>query len=261
MRRRGAAGLLVLVAALAALFVARTFPADPRPQDRALPGGTAAATQALRVTVLGTSLTARYDWPARLGPALGGCLASPMQITVIAQAGAGSDWGLAQLAAVAATHPDIVLIEFAINDADLRDGQSLRDSAATHRRLIVALRQALPDARIALMTMSPAQGLRGWLRPRLAQYYALYRDLAAELDLGLVDLYPRWLALPPAARGLGADGLHPEAGVAAGVILPVLVPWLARAASGGAATGIDCPAAPEVGPGGPSRVQKTSPRR
>ena len=57
---------------------------------------------------------------------------------------------------------------------------------------------------------------------------AMY-DMARTADLGLVDLYPRWLALPPEARGLERDGLHPAPEVAARVILPVLVPYLTEA--------------------------------
>jgi len=37
------------------------------------------------------------------------------------------------------------------------------------------------------------------------------------------------LALPPDARGLEKDGLHPAPEVVARVILPVLVPYLAQA--------------------------------
>jgi hypothetical protein len=56
-----------------------------------------------------------------------------------------------------------------------------------------------------------------------------------ELGAGLLDLYPRWRALPAAARGLDADGLHPDPAAAAALVLPVLVPWIA------AATGGTCP--------------------
>jgi acyl-CoA thioesterase I len=120
-----------------------------------------------------------------------------------------------------------VLMEFAINDADLWDGLSPKDSRATHLAVIRALQAARPGMRIVLMTMSPAQGLRGLMRPRLAQYYAGYAELATDSNLGLVDLYPRWRVLPRAARGL-QDGLHPTDAAAQALIVPVLLRYLSR---------------------------------
>lgn len=150
----------------------------------------------------------------------------------VARAGAGSAWGLGAVDEALAARPHLVLVELAVNDADLLDGVPLRRSVANHRAILARLR---PGAGVMLMTMSPAQGPRGWVRPRLGAYYAAYGPLAAEAGAGLLDLYPRWLALPRAERGLGADGLHPEGEVAAAVIVPPLVEAVA------AALGRDCP--------------------
>lgn len=185
----------------------------------------------LRLAVFGTSLTATADWPEALAGALSDCLGRPVGLARIARAGAGSDWALAQIDRVAAGAPDIVLIEFAINDADLHDGLWLDASLANHRALIAGLRAKAPGARLVLMTMSPAEGLRGLLRPQLARYYRAYRDLATAADIGLIDLYPRWLALPRGARGL-RDGLHPDVATVRGVIVPVALPVLAELAGG-----------------------------
>lgn len=213
-------------AILAALLAFLSLPPDP-PQDRAVPHALP-ASGALRLTVMGTSLTANYDWPERLVAALSGCLGREVTLARVARPGSNVTWGLGQIAEVTATAPDILLIEFAINDADLRDGLSLQSAAEAHRRLIADLQTELPETAIVLLTMSPAQGLRGLLRPWLGWHYAATRDLARTADLGLVDLYPRWLARPRAARGLDADGLHPDTEVAAGVILPPLLTALAK---------------------------------
>jgi hypothetical protein len=237
-----AVALAMLAAALISGILAWGIPgrAPPPPQDRPLARPLPAADP-LRLTVFGTSLTAARGWPEDLAAALGRCLGREVVLARVAGPGMGSAWGLGQVAAVAATAPDLVLMEFAINDADLRDGLSLAESRDTHRRLVAALRAALPEAAVVLMTMSPAQGLRGLMRPWLGQHYAAYRDLAAGADLGLVDLYPRWLALPRPARGLARDGLHPDPQVAAGVIVPAVLDYLGRAA------GTDCPAPPSGG--------------
>lgn len=234
------AGALVLAGAAGALWRGGLPPA-PLPADRMaapLPAPERPAP-ALRLAVLGTSLTARASWPEAVAGALAACLGRPVDLIRIARPGATSAWGLAQAGRVVAAAPDVVLVEFAINDADLRDGLRLSEAVATHRALIAALGAARPDMRIVLMTMNPAERLRGLVRPRLAAHYAAYRDLAAGADAGLVDLYPRWRALPRAARGLGADGLHPDDAVARAVIVPVLVPWL------GGLAGAECaPPAP-----------------
>ena len=189
----------------------------------------------LRLTVLGTSLTAGAGWPEAVAEALGACLDSPVELTRIARPGAGSDWGLTQVPAVADSRPDLVVIEFAINDADLRDGSFRGKALDRHRRLVEAVRDSAGDPGLVLMTTSPARGPRGWIRPFLAGHYADYRLLAEELDLGLADLHPRWQALPRAERGLDRDGLHPRPEVAREIVLPVLVPLLGRA------YGADCP--------------------
>jgi len=160
---------------------------------------------------------------------MGACLPNGADVNVVARPGASVQWGLSQLNAVSATNPDLILIEFSINDADLRDGLSLAAAQRAHGILITGLQAAQPQAALVLLTMSPAQGLRGLIRPRLAAHYRQYRTLAAHHDLGLIDLYPRWRNLPRSARGLQRDGLHPEPEVATGVIVPILMAELLRA--------------------------------
>jgi len=220
LRRIFAALLLISVIWAAALYLGAAFPVDPA--DR--PVQAFQLKPPLRILVAGTSLTASYDWPARLSD----CADQPISVSRVARAGAASDWGVRQADTIVAKRPDIIIIEFSVNDADLRHRISLRESARNHRDLIRSLRAELPEVRIVLMTMSPAHGLRRLLRPRLPAYYRLYRDLAEELDTGLLDIYPRWLAVPRAAREQ-QDGLHPSQTMAAQMILPALGSYLGLA--------------------------------
>jgi len=204
----GIGGVLCLAIGTWAVFSGTGSPELPR--DRALPQTAGAAEMPNgpeRITVLGTSLTALYDWSTRLEAVLSACLDQPVRITVIARPGTTIAWGADQVAMVAASAPDLVLVEFAINDADLRGGLSPAGAAQRHRDLIAALRAAIaPAPRIVLMTMNPARGPRGWMRPRLAAHYANYVDLARTADLGLVDLYPAgWLCrrMPADSRRTG----------------------------------------------------------
>jgi acyl-CoA thioesterase I len=183
----------------------------------------------MTIAVLGTSLTARGDWPDAVATRLSTCLNRRVTVQRYAEAGANSAWGRARIADVIAARPDLVLIEFAVNDADLRDGVSLPDSILNHTAMLRDLGRDLPGARVALMTTSPAFGMRGWLRPRLATYYASYGDLAADAETGVIDLYARWRDLPD-AKALFPDGLHPDAAAATALIAPVVTDAIGKAA-------------------------------
>ena len=230
-RARRLVALALALPALAALglglglWAAARPPAPFEPRDRPLPPGPAPE----RVVVLGTSLSARSPWPAALGEALSDCLGRPVSVEVVARPGASSAWGVAQVERVAALEPDVVLVEFAINDADLLDGLGLGRSAGAHGLILSELAALAPGARVALMTTNHAHGPRGWVRPRLAAHYALYPRLARDHGAGLADLYPRWLAAGDAAV---PDGLHPSEEAARAVIVPPLAALLAPEACG-----------------------------
>lgn len=223
MLRGWLAGGFALLILCAAFWVRPPHPpaSNDRPIALRLP-----QNRPLRITLLGTSLTHDEIWTSALQHRLEKSLGHPVQIHVTAKPGAGSDWGLSQVRPVAESAPDWVLLEFAINDADIRDGQNLQQARDTHVALIQGLQAAIPEVRILVLTMSPAQGLRGLLRPYLRAHYLQYLELAETLHLGAVDLYPRWLALPRAARGLREDGLHPEPQIAADLIVPALTDYL-----------------------------------
>ncbi|WP_424991082.1 SGNH/GDSL hydrolase family protein [Fluviibacterium sp. S390] len=225
---RAGAGLVAL--ALAAGLAALLWPRAPEePADRALVPWEDPARPA-RILAFGTSLTARGSWPEDLADTLTACLGHPVQMTRVAQSGMGSAWALEQLDRVVAARPDLVLLEFSINDADLLDGVSRRTSRARHAALLAALTRDLPDTRVLLMTMSPVTGVvRHLQRPWLGAYYGIYRDLADEQGVGLADLFPRWRAAPADLRDL-PDGLHPAPGKTAQLAVPVLAQMIGAAA-------------------------------
>lgn len=234
--RRGTAAAVAVLALGLGLWATPAWrgpaPAQIPPADR--PMGALPAEGPLRITAFGTSLTARASWPDALAGRLSDCLGREVAVTRVARPGASVEWGLGQVGAVRETEPHGVLVEFAINDADLTDGLSPGRAMAAHRELVAELRAGQPDLPVALMTMSPAAGPRGLVRPRLARHYADYAVLAEEEGTGLVDLAARWRALPRGDRGL-ADGLHPEDTVATSVIVEPLAAYLAAAAGGSCA--------------------------
>ena len=126
----------------------------------------------------------------------------------------------------------VVLIEFAINDADMLDGVALKRSAGNLRAIIVGLRESRPEALIVVASTNPVLGLRGIKRPFLADYYAAARSVAKENGAAFFDGTARWRA--QAQPGDLGDGLHPANASAARIIVPALTTFL------GAAYGKDC---------------------
>jgi acyl-CoA thioesterase I len=165
---------------------------------------------AFRIVCLGTSLTGRGGWTDVLAARLAAAWRRRVQVHAVAADDTTSRWGRRQLAAVLAYEPDLVLIEFAINDAYLKHLVTPLESRRNHRALIRRLRRERPDAAILLATMSPAHGWKRWLlRPFLERHFAGYRRLSRAEGVGLVDTAPLWCASAAARARDIPDGLHP----------------------------------------------------
>lgn len=173
-----------------------------------------------RVVTFGTSITARGGWQAALGQSLEQCLKQPVDVLTIGGPGQASDWGLANLGRVKALQPDLVIMEFAINDADLRHWMGLRESWRNTVTLIRQLREMKPRPRVVLMTTNPVTGWKRLLRPRLDQYYQQYRKISQHYGVPLIDAAAGWSRLPPPPRaGALPDGVHPRPEILAAAIL------------------------------------------
>jgi acyl-CoA thioesterase-1 len=195
------------------------------------PGGPAGAAEPLTIVALGTSLTEGSDWPQRLGAGLAACWDRPVRVESVAASGMTSTWGLQQIERVAAFRPNIVLIEFAMNDANWRRFVSPDRSRANIVAIGRGLRERLPAARLFLMTTNIVHGLRGMMRPNVGAYYEQYRAIAASEGFGLIDLAPVWAALPrETLRRAVPDGVHPTPDAFGEIALPALL----AAVSGGA---------------------------
>jgi len=205
-----------------------------------MPGEPSTAMQsggpaAHHIVLYGSSLTAarcwRFwrrcggHWTRELGPALREKIGVEPRISNVALWGSDSSWSLRRLdARVLARRPTLLLFEFSINDADRRRGISLSRSRHNLEGLIDRVGRELPDCRLLPMTMSPVWGPPAELRPELARYYEIYREVALERSLELIDLYERWTALDLAAlRGHLPDGVHPDAAACTSVVLPAVV--------------------------------------
>ncbi|MFS4438545.1 SGNH/GDSL hydrolase family protein [Paracoccaceae bacterium GXU_MW_L88] len=191
-------------------------------------GAAIPATRPAHILILGTSLTSRGNWTATLETELNRCRATGLRVETLAKPGASVRWGITALRGRLrqGTLPDLIIAEFSGNDASPWNGMPLFLSRSRHEQLV---RQAeMAGIPMMLATMSPAFGQNAWERPGQNRYHALYRDIAARRDIGLIDTVESWRALAPAERrALMPDGLHPSRAGMAKITVPAFAAALA----------------------------------
>jgi hypothetical protein len=83
-----------------------------------------------------------------------------------------------------------------------------------------------PSTEVVLLTMNVCIGPLGECRRNLADYYQVYRDVAADRDAPLLDLEPVWRNLlekdPRRFDQLVPDGVHPNQQACDEVITPFI---------------------------------------
>jgi acyl-CoA thioesterase-1 len=166
------------------------------------------AKETLVVATYGTSLTAGGLWQPQLQQRLAQCLHRPVRVLNFGKGGTASSWGKENVQPIIAARTDVVLIEFAINDAYKPHGISLEQSYDNTRAIVHEIRGALDNAKIFLWTTNPTKETT---RPDVALYYRQYERLANDLGVGMIDLYPVWLEALAGTRWrrLMPDKVHP----------------------------------------------------
>ncbi len=180
------------------------------------------------VVAYGTSLTAACAWVGQLQEALDAKY--PGRATVI-NSGASSmwsKWGVDNLETrVIEKKPDTVFIEFAINDAYLEYKTSVAEARTNLVTMIERIQKANPHCDVILMTMNPSKYLDGKDRPQTADYYQLYREVAKDRHLTLIDHYVNWKKILDQDEALFMkyvpDGLHPGPEGCQKVITPAIL--------------------------------------
>ena len=176
----------------------------------------------------GTSLTAGGAWVQQLSEALAAQFSDRAKVINSGKGGMWSKWGVDNLQErVIDKKPDAVLIEFAINDAYLEYKTEVADARANLIQMIDRIQQAKPTTEVVLMTMNPPIGIHLERRPKIQDYYQMYRDVARDRKLLLVDHSPRWERLLADDKATFdrymPDGLHPESEGCAQVITPAIL--------------------------------------
>lgn len=151
------------------------------------------------VVAYGTSLTANGAWVGQLEAAIEAQF--PEKCTLINSGGAGknSQWGLEQLERRVLQHkPDSVFIEFSMNDAVARFDISVEAARKNLETMIERILKTNSDCEVILMTMTTGNKYpeehRSY-RKDIEAHYEMYRSVAKERELLLIDHYPQWKAL------------------------------------------------------------------
>lgn len=209
----------LLVATVASAHCLRSETPVPRTRDQIAIVKMDMIDRALTVVVFGTSLGKRAEWTKGLRDELADCLGTDVDLTIHARGGANSTDGLSSISDLGRNLPDVALIEYAMNDADIVDGVSLHTSIINHRRMIAALRTDRRDVAVVLIATNPVRGLQNLKRPRLKEYYAALADLAGQEEVSFFDGTARWTKRDLVKTGL-PDGIHPDPAVEANIYVP-----------------------------------------
>jgi len=181
-----------------------------------------------KIVTYGTSLTAGGAWVSQLSQTLE--REYPGLATVI-NAGQGamwSKWGVENLdQRVLTYHPDVVFIEFGINDAYSEYQTTVDQARLNLESMIDRVIQQNANAEIILLIMNPPSGVHLSKRPSILEYEQLYRDVAKERQLRLIDFSIPWRSLlrtmPSAWTAFVPDGIHPELEATSELITPCLM--------------------------------------
>ncbi|RYG64785.1 hypothetical protein EON80_18580 [bacterium] len=197
--------------------------------------------QSKTLLVYGTSLS------FHLAPLLRTALRSRYEdrVTVInsGMSATASRTGMQELEKKVLQHQfDALLLEFAVNDAynyedypddSLDKGISLSESRENLEYIIEHVQKAWPDCEIILQTMNPtydaanSEAFAGSRRPDLDRYYDVYRSVARERNLLLIDNTAMWnviaLGEPERFQELIPDGAHPTPAAIRSLLVPHLL--------------------------------------
>lgn len=235
--------LLALALATAPFASAADSPSPAPPTTLPAPPRFIAALRAGRaqhVVIYGTSLSKGGAWVPQLQQTLDARFPGLVKLTNSARGGQHSGWGAANVnSAVIVFKPDVVFIEFAINDAVTRFDLSLDTIRRNVDTILDRVTTALPACEIILQIMNPAFGkAEGDSAHRRNQdaYQQLYRDAAQRRGLLLIDHSIAWNRLLAAEGEAGMkklipDGVHPNAEGWRRVVTPTLHHTLGLAAA------------------------------
>jgi acyl-CoA thioesterase I len=159
------------------------------------------AGKAQIIVTYGTSLTAGGAWVGLLSAYLRERYPGKATLFNEGASSRSSQFGVKSIHNVTRHRPDLVLIEFAMNDAyypardGYTEGMTVDSSKANLKHIIDSVMAVNPACEVYLQTMDLPLGIHLERRARLLAYYQGYRDFAAAAGLPVIDHEPKWKAL------------------------------------------------------------------
>lgn len=187
--------------------------------------------QPQHIVFYGTSLTAGGAWVPQLLEVLGQRFPGLVTFHNGAGSGMNSRWGVENLGTnVIGNKPDVVFLEFSVNDSCARFELSLDECRRNLESMLDRIQTANPAFDVILQVMNPVidrpEGHAGY-RPNLSAYQDVYRDVAGKRGLLLIDHMPAWTQLlerdEATFRAYVPDGLHPAAPGYAAIVTPTIL--------------------------------------
>lgn len=221
-------------------FLTLTFALAARAQVPSSIGERLGNGEKLTIVTYGTSLTAGGGWVRQIKQALDAKFPGRVELVNAAKGGMNSEWGVANLdERVLARKPDVVFIEFAVNDAVERFHLSVPQARRNLESMIDRIRRSNPKTEIVLQVTNPVidrpKGHDGY-RPTLEETFAMVRAVAKEKGTVLIDHEGAWKR--ELERGeahyheLVPDGLHPNERGYAAVATPRILAALGVSGAG-----------------------------
>ena len=188
------------------------------------------------VVVYGTSLSSGghgKSWMQPVADYFNEKYGKHLKYTLSGKGGMWSTWGVEHLEdSVIAKHPDAVIMEFGINDAVDRFHTSPELARLNLEYMIDRIQLQNRDCEIILQVMNMAIGKSAAYRPNLEAYYNMYRAVAKERGLMLIDHYPNWQKILDQGDDVFLthlpDGLHPNDESGRTIIAPFIIDCLER---------------------------------
>lgn len=179
-----------------------------------------------RIVVYGTSLSASKEgWAAMLESSLNALYPGKVEVINSAQAAMWSTWGVENLRErVLEQKPDMVIIEFAMNDAYLPYATSVEAARLNLEYMVYRVRELYPDCSIILQVMNMPIAEHKAQRPNIELYNNLYRKEVRKLKVTLIDHYDYWVSILKKGEKefyrYVPDGIHPNITAQKELVLP-----------------------------------------
>ncbi|MDB5087651.1 MAG: GDSL-like Lipase/Acylhydrolase family protein [Mucilaginibacter sp.] len=183
------------------------------------------------LVVYGTSLTAGDGgraWVDSVGTGLNKKYGGNLTVLNTAKSAMWSGWGVQNLEdSVISKKPDAVMIEFGINDAFLNYKTSPALARLNLIYMIDRIKLYNPACEVILQVMDIPINVHAEARPNLTAYYEMYRQVAVDRRLLLIDHYPHWQRILDQGKDLYLkyvpDGIHPSPESAKSIIAPYVL--------------------------------------